>query len=327
MKDMKLKIVSAVIILLLLIILVPAAIVLISDTEFKGYGSFLENDSLSSSIVFLPDTQDPIWIETLWLDEKDNVEIKKSIFNKITILKPKAIFHLGDLTALGFINREWKEVDNWINILNGNGIRFHPVLGNHELMLLPDLGYANFIDRFPEFSNTGYVAILDSLAVILLNSNFGNMTSREIAYQNEWYIDIITKLDRDENINLVIVGCHHSPYTNSTIVNPSEEVRKNFVPAYLQSKKARLFVSGHAHAFEHFIIEEKFFVVVGGGGGLQQPLLTGSDALWPDEFNSHEMIRRFHFASLEKNADGYSFIVNMIDSTYSYFENIYSIML
>lgn len=43
------------------------------------------------------------------------------------------------------------------------------------------------------------------------------------------------------NINLVCVGAHNPPYTNSTRVDPSEEVQNYFVPVYLKLKKSNYF--------------------------------------------------------------------------------------
>jgi hypothetical protein len=326
-KKINYKIFSAVLIAVLLIILLPVVIVLILDTEFEGYAPFIQNDSPGNSIVFLSDTQDPIWVETLLLNENNNEEIKKSILNKIVGQNPRAIFHMGDLVALGFLNRDWIEVDQWKNVLNNRGISFYPAMGNHELMLFPDMGYSNFIERFPEFSRTGYFVQIDSMAVIILNSNFGEMSNAEIHMQNDWYESTLAKLENNESVTRIVVGCHHSPYTNSTIVSPSEEVQQYFVPAFLRSKKTKLFISGHAHAFEHFRMERKEFIVIGGGGGLQQPLLTGKEALWKDNFSSKESLRRFHFALLEKSGKNYIFHVQMIDTTYSRFQKIYSIGL
>lgn len=321
------KVLSTVIIALLLIFILPVVIVLISDTEFEGYAPFIQNESPGNKLVFLSDTQDPIWIENFWLDENNNEEIKVSILNNIIKQNPRAIFHMGDLVSFGFLNRDWEEVDSWINVLNRKGISFYPVMGNHELMLFPDMGYANFVERFPDHSRTGYLTIIESIAVIMLNSNFGEMSSLEIQKQNEWYETTLVKLERDININLIVVGCHHSPYTNSTIVDPSEEVQEYFVPSFLNSKKARLFLSGHAHAFEHFSMKRNQFIVIGGGGGLQQPLLTGGEARWKDNFSSSESVRRFHFTSLEKIGTNYMFHVQMIDTAYSRFEKIYSLGL
>jgi hypothetical protein len=97
------------------------------------------------------------------------------------------------------------------------------------------------------------------------------------------------------------------------------------VPQYIKSKKAKLFLSGHAHAFEHFEIDGKNFVVIGGGGGLQQPLLVGDESIWDDKFKLDDSIRRFHYTILEKEGSSYSLKVKMIDSTYTEFEDIYSV--
>ena len=54
---------------------------------------------------------------------------------------------------------------------------------------------------------------------------------------------------------------------------------------YIESVKARLFISGHAHIFEHFIVNGKNFLVIGGGGGLYHPIKTnksGHKDLEPD---------------------------------------------
>jgi len=75
------------------------------------------------------------------------------------------------------------------------------------------------------------------------------------------------------------VGCHHSPFTNSTIVKPSLAVQQHFVPTFMATKKAVLFLSGHSHNFEHFQLKDKDFLVIGGGGGLHQPLRNNNDQM------------------------------------------------
>jgi hypothetical protein len=93
--------------------------------------------------------------------------------------------------------------------------------------------------------------------------------------QDEWLKKTLADLDADAAVQSVIVCCHHSPFTNSRIVRPSKEVEEKFVPLYLESRKARLFLSGHCHAFEHYKVKGKDFLVIGGGGGLRQPFTAG----------------------------------------------------
>src|ERR1700742_961630 len=94
-----------------------------------------------------------------------------------------------------------------------------------------------------------------------------------------WYKSTLSSLDNNTAIKTIIVSCHHAPYTNSTIVGCSKPVQQYFVPAYIQTKKCRLFITGHAHAFEHFKSQGKDFLVIGGGGGLHQPLDTSNSCI------------------------------------------------
>jgi hypothetical protein len=123
-------------------------------------------------------------------------------------------------------------------------------------------------------SATGYSEVIDSVAVILLNSNFTKMAPAEIARQDDWYTAELKKMDNDPAIKFVIVGCHHSPYTNSKAIVPSVQVQRRFVPGFIGSKKCVLFLSGHSHNFEEFKEQGKYFLVIGGGGGPHQPLNT-----------------------------------------------------
>jgi len=113
----------------------------------------------------------------------------------------------------------------------------------------------------------------------LLNSNFKKLSTQDLQNQQKWYESTIEHLDQDPAIAVIVVACHHAPYSNSTIVGSSESVQKYFVPAYIRSKKARLFITGHSHNFEHFKLQGKDFLVIGGGGGLAQPLSTKPDRL------------------------------------------------
>jgi len=124
-----------------------------------------------------------------------------------------------------------------------------------------------YLRHFPSFASGWYTTHIGNAAVILLNSNVGRLSSQEWQTQCTWYRRQLAELDRDTSVSVVIVGTHHPPFTNSTIIDPSEDVLCDFVPPYIASKKARLFISGHAHALEHFRQQGKDFLVIGGGAG------------------------------------------------------------
>jgi hypothetical protein len=145
------------------------------------------------------------------------------------------------------------------------------------------------------------------------------LTVDEQAEQLSWYQETLRELDKDSAVGIVVVACHHSPYTNSTIVSPSGDVQESFVPPFLQSAKARIFLSGHAHAAEHFRISTKDFLVIGGGGGLQHPLLRGSESRWQDLFLQKTEKRMFHYVEGLIAGTSATFTVRMLKDDFSSF--------
>lgn len=226
-------------------------------------------------IAFASDTQAPMFVETLWLRSNKNRKATYLLFHDILKAHPHSFFLLGDVVNLGYSDRQWKPIDLYLGNLKERNINVHAILGNHELMGQPQKGERKFQSRFPDHVRTGYVKIIDSVAVILLNSNFKSLSQSEEKKQLKWYADTLENLDHASEIHFIITTCHHSPFTNSRIVRPSAEVEKKFVPLFLSSRKSQLFLSGHSHNFEHYKVQDKDFLVIGGGGGLRQPLNQG----------------------------------------------------
>ncbi|MDO9373109.1 MAG: metallophosphoesterase, partial [Ferruginibacter sp.] len=230
----------------------------------------------TTEMVFISDTQQPLWVETIIHKQNRNTAATADLFREILQRKPQSIYMLGDVVGLGSKNKKWKNVDQFLDSCKGMGACVSGLLGNHELMgRRRKKGEANFTKRFPLSVRTGYVSVTDSVAVILLNSNFNALSKASRKKQQDWYEKTIAKLDETDSIRAVIVTCHHSPFSNSRVVKGSTPVQQSFVPAYIQSKKAQLFIAGHAHAFEHFMVQGKDFLVIGGGGGIHQRLSEG----------------------------------------------------
>jgi hypothetical protein len=204
------------------------------------------------------------------------------------------------VVSLGYSNRKWKKVDNFLDNCRKENTTVCGLLGNHDVMGRTKKGERNFLKRFPENVITGYVSVTDSVAIILLNSNFNKLSAGDKVKQNEWYQSELNMLDTSEAIKAIIVTCHHAPFTNSIIVGSSSSVQQNFVPPFINSKKARLFITGHAHDFEHFKVMGKDFLVIGGGGGLHQPLNTSIDKR-PDLSTDYKPL--FHYLSVQRTAD------------------------
>jgi len=289
--------------------------------------SFSQNVK-ETKIGFISDTQQPMWIEKIFLAANNNSAATNAIFSSIIEKESiSALFHLGDITAFGMCPSEWEEIDKNIEKLKKANIPIYPALGNHDYFLFKKNSLPQFNKRFPAIKESWYSVRIKNVAVLILNSNYFRLSDDEIQKQKRWYINKIKELEKDDSIEAIIVGVHHSPFTNSKVVDPSEDVRKDFVPSFLKSNKSKLFISGHAHAFEHFKRNGKDFLVIGGGGGLQHPLLMGGSQRWKDLFPIPTSKRMFHYLVCELKDSKLNVRVMMLNSDFKTFMSAYEIVI
>jgi hypothetical protein len=252
-------------------------------------------------LAFISDTQKPLFIEALINGTNRNEEATDSLFSSLLRVRPAALFMLGDLVSLGAYPGAWESIDDDIQTLRNAHIPVHGILGNHELMFYARTGEMAFAETFPEHRKTGYCITIDSVAVVLLNSNFDKLDVPELQTQRAWYQRVLDSLTNDPAVSCIAVCCHHSPFTNSKVVEASADVRQRFVPPFLASPKCRVFLSGHAHTFERFKYKEKDFFVIGGGGGSRHALFTGNEQQWQDLSPAKKPL--FHYFTLERQED------------------------
>lgn len=277
--------------------------------------------NVHNEIDFISDTQQPMTLEELKLRPNHNIKATSLLFADMLKQKPLAIYMLGDVVALGSSNHKWRNVDRFLDSCRKNNIAVHGLLGNHDVMWSRRKGERNFQKRFPDNVDIGYVSITDSIAVIMLNSNFKKLSGIEIDKQVLWYEGTLKNLNSDNSIKTIIVSCHHAPYSNSLIVGSSSQVQRYFLPAFIQTTKCSLFITGHAHAFEHFKFSGKDFLVIGGGGGLHQPLDTSAKRI-PDVASHYKPL--FHYLSIWRNGDKLFLTSHFLQPDFSGFEKGYS---
>jgi Calcineurin-like phosphoesterase len=215
-------------------------------------------------------------------------------------------------------------MDSYLQHCRDADIEVTALLGNHDVMSNAKKGEKVFQQRFPNHQRTGFVKIIDSIAVVLLNSNFKKLSKEDITYQQSWLKSSLQKLDDDPAIQVIVVSCHHAPYSNSKIVGSSEEVQKYFVPLFLQSPKSKLFIAGHSHAFEYFKKEGKDYLVIGGGGGIHQPLKS-SNAPFADLASHYKP--PFHYLMVTRKAAALHLTSYFLKDDFSGFEKGYSLAL
>lgn len=128
-------------------------------------------------------------------------------------------------------------------------------------------------------------------------------------------------------IRIIVVGCHHSPFSNSAIVGHDRQVRDTFVPPFLKSDKCRLFISGHAHTFQYFkdTVANKHFLVI--GGGLLHKLKAGEPNELQDQIKWDTEYRMFHFIRGVFTADGLLLNVMMLAEDLTGPKSVYELLI
>ncbi len=250
----------------------------------------------SSTLIFASDTQEPMRVERILLPSHDNERAMRVLFTDMLAQQPTDLFLLGDVVNLGYKASRWTFIDTALALARERGFSVHAILGNHELMGRAGQGERNFQERFPEHVRTGYLVVKDSIAVVLLNSNFSKLSRTDILAQNAWYARTLAEVDSMPGVRTTIVCCHHSPYSYSKMVGSSPTVQEYFVKPFLAARKTSLFISGHAHLFQHFRNEDKHFFVIGGGGGLHHPFKkqTGPQVCLEPDYDP-----LFHYLTVE----------------------------
>lgn len=263
-------------------------------------------------------------VERLVLRTHQNTKATQVIFGEILRRKPPVLYWLGDIVSLGYKANKWPVIDEFLAKCTENNTAVYAILGNHDVMGRPRKGARNFQQRFPDHSPTGYVQRTSNRAVIMLNSNFSILSGENIHRQQTWYAQTLTDLDADPTVEVVIVTCHHAPYSNSKLVGSSKLVQQRFVPLYKQSKKAKLFITGHSHAFERYEFDGKTFLVIGGGGGLRQPLNTSPGKL-PDLAADYKPM--FHYLAVRSEAGNLQITSHCLRKDFSGFDVGYQFSL
>lgn len=277
------------------------------------------------AIACISDTQSPLWYEALFVARNRNEEATEMLIRHIaqdTTLS--ALFHFGDVTESSSRSSSWERIDTLLALLRKRQCALYATPGNHDYLYTSRGGEEQFRKRFSSYTKTGMIVRLQRLAVILLNSNFSNLTDEEQRIQENWYRCQLDSLETDSTVVAVIVGCHHAPYTNNTIIRPSKEVEERFVAPFLQYQKCKIFLSGHSHAIEHFRKDGKEFLVIGGGGGLQHRLLTGKEQKWTDLFPLQQPKRMFHYLRIKMRGSELILTVFMVKDDFSGIEPVYT---
>jgi hypothetical protein len=235
------------------------------------------------------------------------------VVQRVAEQKPDALILLGDQVFWSTSASDWRFFDDIMQPVHALNIPVFPLFGTHEYMGCGDAGIINMQSRFAAASTTWYRWDADSVAYIMLNSNWSSIGEDSTRMQLEWYTSELQRCEQDVTTRAIVVSSHHPPFTNSTVVHDDVISRDEFVPLFLQVRKGQLWLSGHCHAVEMFERDGKRFIVSGGGGGPRQKLATGEYAQYADILHGGP-VRPLNSLMLQRNGDS---ILVSIDSLLS----------
>jgi len=285
--------------------------------DINGFSQDVRNQH---RIYFISDIQSPLFVEKIVLKDYKNEVARDSLFTDILLQRPINLLMLGDLTSRGSSEKAWRPLDNFLNSLKIIGTKVYAIPGNHEYMSTATGGMNMFEHRFQKEWLSGYVVNIDSISIVMLNSNVNDLAENELSKQLKWYKSAMISLDSDPGVKAVIVCTHHAPYSNSKIVGSSEPVENLIIPAFEKSQKSILFISGHSHNLEYFSDSAgKHFLVIGGSGGLTQPLLPLNKRKFRDLLEQ-EIKPLYFYLVIEKNGNNLELIARGFKKDFIFFE-------
>jgi 3',5'-cyclic AMP phosphodiesterase CpdA len=231
-----------------------------------------------NSIVLLGDTQRTMWVE-FWREQNDSIRVP--LFESICQKKPALVVHLGDMVDWGASTSAWSYFDEVSSCLTQSTVAvkdstqkripFIAVMGNHDYYGSNSSCLENARKRFPNLQSTTYgCVVIDSVAILYLDSNFDELSDEYKRNQLRWLDSTLLTIERRNDIKVSIACWHHPAFTNSDVVDDDKKTQEDFVERLLTAKKVRLIASGHAHRYEHFTYNKRHFLVSGGGGGPRQ---------------------------------------------------------
>lgn len=247
-------------------------------------------------VAIVGDLQRTGAVET-WRENND--KHRPNIIAGIMADAPDALVVLGDMVWWGASRADWHYFDNLMTPLRVANIGVLPVLGNHDYYGNDQAAMANVMQRWPWFNHDGVVRVIDSVAYVVINTNFDDIGPVRSRQHRRWFVKTLQELDADSRIVAVVVCGHHPPFTNSTAVPPDVVLQRYFVPSFVQSAKGTLWLSGHAHTYERFHIDGRQFIVAGGGGGPRQAVAAAQAATYADEYRGGP-IRPLHHLMIER---------------------------
>jgi 3',5'-cyclic AMP phosphodiesterase CpdA len=237
--------------------------------------------------VMLSDTQRTMPAEA-W--RRDPEAERRAVARAVAAEDPAFVVNAGDLTCHGSYPEEWRRFREEQDPIFSRGIPYYPALGNHDYYGDRAVALRRFFTFFPDLGGRRWYEVrFPPVLVVVLDSNFDQLTAAEAAEQDGWLEKTLAAAESDGALRHVILCFHHPPFTNAKLLSGSEDARRRFVSRL--TPKVKVVFSGHVHSYERFVRDGVHFVVSGGAGGPPADVETDAPRLEP----AYSGRRSFHY--------------------------------
>jgi 3',5'-cyclic AMP phosphodiesterase CpdA len=246
-----------------------------------------ERPDPSPRFIMLSDTQRPMPAE-FW--RPDTTAARRQVARAVADEDPAFVVNAGDLTCHGSYPEEWRRFREEQDPIFSRGIPYYPALGNHDYYGDRAVALRRFFTFFPALAGRKWYEVrFAPVLLLVLDSNFDQLTGEEIRDQNHWIERTLAAAESDACVRHVILCFHHPPFTNGKLFAGSDGARRHFLSRL--TPKVKVVFSGHVHSYERFFRDGVQYVVSGGAGGPPADVETSSPRL-PAAYDGR---RSFHY--------------------------------
>lgn len=221
------------------------------------------------SIAIIGDLQMTPWFVRATMRRESNGGSQQRLLEDLRahVDELAALVILGDLVFTAKSARDWRHFDTLVTPI-ARRVPVLPAIGNHDYycMLVRNCRQneipQHFLDRFPWFApGQPYVVPYGEVALVFIDSE--TAIEAQGAWLREW-----ARAHAHEH-TWVLVLMHRPPHTDSLLpgVAPDVELQRHIVGALDGSPLVPVFIAGHAHGYEHLVVDGVRFIISAGGGG------------------------------------------------------------
>lgn len=206
-------------------------------------------------------------------DSRENATVHRTmIVKKIIEERPDFVIHLGDMVTF-HDEHQWEIFDAFDGQIINAGIKFFPVLGNHEYRVSrteifpkkgnPEILLKGYFKRFPFLEGRRWYTFIYGNCKFIILDTMADHSPGSPQYE------FLREEMENSGGKLVFVCMHHPPYTKTKYgkARKAEKVIAELIEDLnRKGLKTPIVFTAHKHNYERYMVNGINYVVSAGGG-------------------------------------------------------------